>query len=100
MQQITIGLPKGALEQHYVCKGCTLGKYKKSTFHDWDSKAYAFLERSHSNVCGPFSIASIIIHKYFVIFIVDFSGKCWIFFTQKKDEEFSKFVEFKALFEK
>ena len=34
MQQITTGLPKGALEKHGVCKGCTLGKYTKSTFHD------------------------------------------------------------------
>lgn len=26
IQQIIIGLPRGALEQQYVCKGCTLGK--------------------------------------------------------------------------
>ena len=100
MQQITIGLPRGSLEEKDVCKGCTLEKYVKSTFHDRDNKENAFLERFHSNVCGPFSMASIGRHKYYVIFIDDFSRKCWIFFMRKKDSAFSKFVEFKALVEK
>eukprot|EP00253_Pinus_taeda_P014294 PITA_14294 len=43
---------------------------------------------------------SIAKHKYYVIFINDFSRKCWIFLLQKKDEFFSNFVEFKALVEK
>ena len=34
MQQISIGLPKGKLEQVDTCKGCNLGKYTKSSFHD------------------------------------------------------------------
>ena len=34
MQQISTGLPKGKLEQVDTCKGCTLGKYTKSSFHD------------------------------------------------------------------
>jgi len=34
MQYISIGLPKGKLEQVDTCKGCTLGKYTKSSFHD------------------------------------------------------------------
>src|SRR5699024_4976677 len=38
-------------------------------------------------------------HTYFLIFIDDLSQKCWIFFVRKKDETFSKFVEFKALVE-
>jgi transposase InsO family protein len=39
-------------------------------------------------------------HKYYVIFVDEFSSKCWIFFMQKKDQTFSKFCEFKALVEK
>jgi len=77
-----------------------LGKYTKATFHDQDNKAHAVLERIHSNVCGPFSTTSTARHKYFVIFIDEFSWKCWNFFKQKKDETFSKFVESKALVEK
>jgi len=97
MKQITTGLPKGALEQHDVCKGCTLGKYVKSTFRDRERKAHAILESVHFVVCGPFSTTSNARHKYHVIFVDDFSRKCWIFFTQKKEETFSMFIEFRAL---
>ena len=38
LQQISIGLPKGTLVQSDQCKGCTLGKYVKATFHEKDSR--------------------------------------------------------------
>ena len=37
MQQISTRLPKGAFERPDTCKGCTLGKYIKDTFHDKDN---------------------------------------------------------------
>jgi len=77
-----------------------LGKYVKSTFHGRDIRADAILERVHSDVCGPFSTTSISRQKYYVIFNNDFSKKCWILFTWKRDGVFSKFVEFKALVER
>jgi len=77
-----------------------LGKFVKATFHEKDSHATTILERIHTNVCGPFSVASTTKHKYYVIFVDDFSRKCWIFFMQKKSETYLKFYEFKALVEK
>jgi hypothetical protein len=100
MQQISTGLPRGTLAQLDQCKGCTLGKYVKSTFHEKENRALVILERIHTNVCGPFSVASTTKHRYYVIFVDDFSRKCWIFFMQKKDQTFSKFCEFKTLVEK
>ena len=94
MQQISIGLPKGKIEQTNTCKGCTLGKYVKFSFPDRDSRAGAILERVHSDVCGPFSRASTAKQRYYVIFIDDFSRRCWIYFMQKKDQTFLKFCEF------
>jgi len=38
--------------------------------------------------------------RYYVIFIDDYSCKCWIYFMQKKDQTFTNFCEFKALVEK
>ena len=35
-----------------------------------------------------------------MIYVDDFSRKCWIFFLQKKDQTFSNFCDFKALVEK
>ena len=100
MQQISIGLPMETLAQLDQCKGCTMGKYVKSTFHEKENCASVILERVHIDMCGPFSIASIKKHRYYVIFVDEFSCKCWIFFMQKKDQTFSKFCEFKALVEK
>ena len=77
-----------------------MGKYVKATFHEKDSCTTTILERVHTDVCGPFSVASTAKHKYYVIFVDDFSRKCWIFFMQKKRETYSKFCEFKALVEK
>eukprot|EP00253_Pinus_taeda_P014566 PITA_14566 len=100
MQHISIRLPKGKLEQTNTCKGCTLGKYVKSSFPDRDSRAGEILERVHSNVFGPFSTASTTKQRYYVIFIDDFSHRCWIYFMQKKDHTFLRFCDFQALVEK
>ena len=75
-------------------------KYIKSTFHDRDNKACAVLERIYYDFVGPFLRTYTVRHKYFVIFIDEFSWKCWIFFMWKKYETFSKIVEFKTLVEK
>ena len=77
-----------------------MGKYVNSTFHEKGNRVSRILERFHTNVCGPFFVASTKKHKYYVIFVDDFSRKCWIFFVQNKDQTFSKFYEFKALVEK
>ena len=100
MHHITIGLPKGTQEQQNTCKGCTLGKFAKATFNDLDSRVLAILERIHYDVCGSFSTTSTSKHMCYIIFVDDFSWKCWILFIQKKYHTFSKFVEFKALVEK
>lgn len=88
------------LEQVNTCKGCTLGKYTKSSFGDRDSRAKSILERVHLDVFGPFSKTSTTKHRYYVIFFDHYSRKCWIFFMQKKDQTFRKFCEFKSLVEK
>ena len=77
-----------------------MGKIVKANFHEKDSHATMILERIHTDVCGPFSVASTEKHRYYVIFVDEFSRRCWIFFMQKKSETFSKFCEFKALVEK
>ena len=77
-----------------------MGKYTKATFHDKEIRDKDILERVHLEVCGLFSIASTTKHRYYVIFVDDFSRKCWIFFMQKTYQTFSKFCEFKAVVEK
>ena len=73
LQQITTGLPKGTIAQSDQCKGCTLGKFVKATFHEKDSRATTILERIHTYVYGPFLVTSTTKHRYYVIFVDDFS---------------------------
>ena len=58
MQQISTGLPMGTLAQLDQCKGCTMEKYVKSTFHEKENCASGILKRVHTDVCGLFSVAS------------------------------------------
>ena len=75
LQQISTWLPKGTLAQSDQCKGCTLGKFVKATFHEKDGCAMMILERIHIDMCGPFSVASTAKHMYYVIFFDDFYRK-------------------------
>jgi hypothetical protein len=75
MQQISTELPMGTLSQLDQCKGCTMGKYVKSTFHEKDNHASVILERIHTDVCGSFSVASTTKHRYYFIFVDEFSRK-------------------------
>ena len=77
-----------------------MGKFLNTTFHEKEKRASVILERIHTDVCGPFSVASTAKHRYYVIFFYDYSRRCWILFMQKKSDTFSKFCEFKALVEK
>jgi hypothetical protein len=52
-----------------------MGKYVKSTFHEKENRASVILERIHTDVCGPFSVASTEKHRYYVIFVDDLSRK-------------------------
>ena len=73
-------IPKGTLAQLDQCKRCTMGKFVKTTFHLNENRASVILERVHTNVCGPFPVASTTKHRYYVIFVDEFSRKFWIFF--------------------
>ena len=49
---------------------------------------------------GPFKTPSIGGPRYALTFIDNYSRRIWVYFLQKKDEVFQKFMEFKALTEK
>jgi transposase InsO family protein len=97
--EIATRLPPCSVDHHEVCKGCTLGKYAKTSFPSRDDRAKGVLELIHSDICGPFSSPSLCGFRYYVIFIDDHSRKTWIFFMKNKDEVLSRFVKFKALVE-
>ena len=76
-----------------------LGKNIKKSFPNSDSRAQGILDLVHSDVCGPMSSPSLNGCLYYVIFIDDYSRKCWIYFIKAKTETFDKFKEYKAFIE-
>jgi hypothetical protein len=85
------GMPSISLSKNEICKGCMLGKNIKKAF---------LLDLVHSDVCGPMSSPSLSGCLYYVIFIDDYSRKCWIYFLTPKSDTFDKFKEYKAFIEK
>jgi hypothetical protein len=99
LREAVTGLPEFSSDQHDVCKGCALGKYAKTTFPSSDNKSKEILDLIHLDVCGPMSAVSIGGFSYYVSFIENHFRKTWIYFMKTKDEDFSRFQEFKALVE-
>jgi hypothetical protein len=58
LRELATDLPKFSIEQHGVCKGCTLGKHAKATFPSYDHRSKGILNLVPSDVCGLMSIAS------------------------------------------
>jgi hypothetical protein len=97
LREIVTGVPDFSTKHQESCKGCALGKYTKIAFPSSDNRAICILGLIHSDVCGPMSSASLSGCLFYVIFIVDFSQKSWIFFMKTKGQVFNRFQEFKAL---
>jgi transposase InsO family protein len=77
-----------------------LGKNIKKAFPSSDNRAQGILDLVHSDVCSPMPSPSLIGCLYYVIFIDDYSRKCWIYFLKAKSDTFDKFKEYKAFIEK
>jgi hypothetical protein len=99
LQTMVSGMPPIPSDKNEVCKGCLLGKNTKKSFSSSDNRAKGILDLVHFDTCGPMSSPSLSGFLYYVIFIDDFSRKCWIYFLKAKNETFEKFKEFKALIE-
>ena len=52
LQQISTRIPKGNLAQSDQCKGCTMGKFVKTTFHEKENCASVILERVQQMCVG------------------------------------------------
>jgi hypothetical protein len=97
---MVFGMPSISLSKNEICKGCMLGKNIKKAFPSSDNIAQGILDLVHSDVCGPMSSPSLGGCLYYVIFIDDYSKKCWMYFLKAKSDTFDKFKEYKSFIEK
>lgn len=55
------------------CEGCQMGKQKSASYKPSSTITTRPLELVHTDVCGPFPVASLEGYKYYVTFIDDFT---------------------------
>lgn len=81
------------------CHSCPLGKSTKLPFVLSDSVSNKPLHLIHSDVwsCSTLSVQG---HKYYVLFVDDYSRYSWIFPMKRKSEVLQIFIQFRIYVEK
>ena len=77
------------------CELCLLGKMTKSPFTGSCERGQGLLDLVHTDVCGPFRVATRDANRYYVTFTNDYSRYGYIYLIKHKSETFEKFKEFK-----
>ncbi|KAE8706560.1 hypothetical protein F3Y22_tig00110392pilonHSYRG00195 [Hibiscus syriacus] len=91
-QTLLPGLTKVSLP---LCEHCITSKQHRLKFNTSNSTGKSVLELVHSDVWQA-PVTSLGGAKYFVSFIDDYSGRCWVHPIKKKSDVFSTFKNFKA----
>ena len=87
VQQLTSkGLLSSVSIDNFDCTSSQLEKQLALPFNNSESISNSIFELIHSNIWGPFPVASIDGSRYFVVFIDDYSCYSWIFPMKSRSE--------------
>lgn len=82
------------------CTVCCEGKQTRLPFPLSNNRSKAVLDVVHADVCGPMETKSIGLHRYFLLFVDDYSRMTFVYFLRNKSEVFKCFQEFRVMVEK
>lgn len=92
--------PEKAIACAEFCESCVEGKSHRLPFPSHQSRRVSVpLELVHSDVCGKINVTSLGGAQYFLTFIDDHTRYVWTYMLKRKDEVFTKFLEWKAMVE-
>ena len=77
LKQTLPTLFKGVLVEKLTCESCHFAKQRRSSFPITNHRFMSAFECVHSDVWGPCSTSGLFQHKWFVLFVDDFSRYMW-----------------------
>ena len=79
-------LPWLSLTQ-FVCESCQLGKHHRSSYSSRDGiPSSAPFDLLHCDVWGPFRTPSISGHRYYIVFVDDYTRVSWVYLLCNRSE--------------
>jgi len=79
------------------CSGCKLAKFSALPFNRSIYVSSSPFDLVHSDVWGPFSVATKGRSRYYVSFIDDHTRYCWVYLIKHRSEFFEIYAAFRAL---
>ena len=77
---------KGIIIESLTCESCQFVKHKRSSFPNTSHRYLSAFECVHSDIWGPCSISGLSHHKWFILFVDDFSRYTWVYLLKTKSE--------------
>lgn len=81
------------------CDSCHIGKQRKLPFPNSVTHSNAPFKILHVDIWGPFSIISVLGHKYFLTLVDDYSRYTWVTFLKTKGQAKNSIIQFVAYIE-
>ena len=86
-------------KDNFDCTSCQLRKQPALPFNNSESISNSIFELIHSDVWGPYPVASIGGSRYFIVFIDDYTRYSWIFPMKSHSEIFPIYNNFAKMIE-
>ena len=81
----------------HSCTGCKLGKQLQLPYRSSKSRSSSLFALVHSYVWGPAPFVSKDDHRYYVIFVDDFSHYTWVYMMRSRADFFHIYVDFVSM---